>query len=322
MGNSFGALLNSLLVHDLVEDLVTDLDPFFGLATDFATLPTTGGVPVRSCAPGSVITIKDWKPSVTIYDMNPAVGYAAADVSTAADKPFTMPSTVTAASMKLTPEEYRILISSTTGVNGYDTLRERWKNEALQKLAEAMVTKFNSKVTAGNFPNYTVIPTGTFNRQAENKIDKALFKRKLLSRANATSILEPDAYEEWSNDHIAVHTNTGATQTDRILSRGVKSSVTALTHWRTNVPMPVAAPRGMVFTKTAMGFVARLPDEPTFERDPVSLMEVVHPKHGFGVLARVWKDPKLGHIQFDLAFIYDFYALQAEALERLLAVAP
>ena len=157
-------------------------------------------------------------------------------------------------------------------------------------------------------------------------IEKELFDRKLRSRANATLLLPSSTYAEWQKDHIAVNTNTGAPQGDRLMSGGHASSVTPFTVWRTQVAMPDDAPRGFAFTETAAILVQRLPDEPSIgDRDPVSISTVVDagtegdPGSGLSFMFRLWKNPGLGQIQLDCATIYKFAKLQDEALERLTA---
>lgn len=320
MPNSFGDLTKSEIIHDFLDDLVLDLEPLFGLAHDFSE-ENIGGGTLRTARPGSTVKFKQWKPTGNVvYDVDPDDGYEAQDVTLPEEIPVTLPSTIKAASMKLTAEEYRQLIGAPPGLDGYNRLRDRWKREAMQQLAEAIVAAFHAQITAENYPAAFVSAPGSFDKAAEIDVDAKLFGRKLIDRANAQVVLPAaSTYKEWAKDHLPILENTGEAQVGRTMGLGFQSKVTPFKFWRTNVDMPEDAARGYAITRTAMGFVARIPDEPTYERDPVSLMEVVHPKFNFGCLFRVWKEPKKPTIQFDIALIFKFFALQAEALERLVA---
>jgi hypothetical protein len=319
MANNFGALTNSLLVHDVVDDLVTDLRPLLRLSLNFGEEMADGGV-VRSLRPGSTVTIKDFSSAFTPYTVGGS-GYVAPEYTAKADVTVTMPTAVTAVSMALTAAEYRVLTGAPREDLAYNTLRAKVNRMMLHGLKKKMVTDFLANLTVVNYPTETVSAASTFTRSKEVEIDTALFGRDLIDRTNATVVLSPAAYGEWATDHIAVHTNTGQDQSSRLLTGGVFSSVTPFQFWRTNMTLGTPIARGFAFTRSAGLFVARVPDEPTFERDPVSLAEVVDPESGITFLSRVWKNSGTGQIQFDLAIIYLFQKLQAEALQRIVATA-
>jgi hypothetical protein len=321
MANDFGDITNSLLVHDVVDDLTTDLEPILGLATNFGEMSADGLNSIRAARPGTTVKIKDFSAPFTPYTVDGSVGYAAPEYDAKADISVTLPSAITAVSMSLTAAEYRVLIGAPRESLAYNLLRTKVNEMMLRGLKEKMVTDFFAIITAEDYANETVSAASTFTRSKEVEVDTALFTRKLMSRSNATAILHPTTYKEWAVDHIAVHTNTGQDQAERLLTGGNKSSVTPLTFWRTNVAMPTDSGRGLAFTKTAALFVARIPDEPTYDRDPVGLTTVVDPESGISFLSRVWKDAKKALIQFDLAIIYKFQKLQGEALERIVATA-
>ncbi|MEM7696914.1 MAG: hypothetical protein AAF236_00755 [Verrucomicrobiota bacterium] len=315
--NNFGTLVNAELTYDIVDDLEADLDPLFNLAYDFGQEDSDLGE-VATARPGSTIQITDFTYVATAYDVDPAVGYVAQNYAAKPQIPFTLPSAVKAASFSLTPEEFRVLQGAPRQNVAYENLRDKVRRGMRRGLQEEIVGDFLAVITAAAFPNNTPVAAGTFGRSTETTLDKELFKRNLADRTNATVVLEPDAYGEWIDDHIAtVHANTGQGQGARLISNGVTSSNSPFTFHRTNVDMPTDAARGFAFTRTAAIFVARAPDEPsTGDSDPVAL-EVVQGARGMPFLMRAWKDPKTGNIQLDLATIYKFQALQAEALERI-----
>lgn len=319
MANNFGALTNSLLVHDIVDDLVTDLRPLLRLSLNFGEETADGGV-VRALRPGTTLKIKDFSSAFTPYTVGGG-GYVAPDYNAKPDIDVTLPSAVTAVSMALTAAEYRVLTGAPREDLAYNTLRSKVNRMMLHGLKKKMVTDFLATLTVGNYPTETVSAASTFTRAKEVEIDTALFGRDLVDRTNATVVLSPAAYGEWATDHIAVHTNTGQDQSSRLMTGGVFSSVTPFQFWRTNATLPTPIARGFAFTRSAGLFVARVPDEPTFDRDPVSLAEVVDPESGITFLSRVWKNSGTGQIQFDLAIIYLFQKLQAEALQRIVATA-
>jgi hypothetical protein len=321
MANDFGDLVNSLLVHDVVDDLVTDLRPLLGLAYNFGELGADGVSPIRTARPGTTLTIKDFSAPLTPYDLNPSTGYAAPDYTAKDDIVVTLPTAVKAVSMALTAAEYRVLIGAPRESLAYNQLRAKINRMMLHGLKKSMVEAFFDVITAANYTHETVSAVSTFTRSKEVAIDTALFQRELADRTNATIILTPTAYAEWATDHIAVHTQTGQDQSARLLTGGQRSSITPFTFWRTNVEMPDDSDRGIAFTRTAALFVARIPDEPTYDRDPVGLTTVVDPESGLPFLSRVWKDAKKGMIQFDLATIFKFQKLQGEALQRIVATA-
>jgi hypothetical protein len=324
MANNFGALLNSILLHSLADDLRDNLRPLLGLAMNLGDLQKDGTI-VRDIAPGSTITIKDWSAPFTPYTVDPAVGYVPPDYTAKAGKTVTLPEAVIATSMRITPAEYRVLVGADKGT-AYDELRKKANRMMVYGLASKMVTDFLATVTQANYPNHTVNVVGAFTRSTEIDIDTALFDRKLMSRENATTILNSTAFGEWSKDHIAVHTNTGQDQSARVSQGGRRSSVTSQTLWRTTVGMPAASNRGVSFTQTSHLFVSRVPDEPTYDQDPVSLQTVVGDPDDTGTtgpsfLSRLWKDGKTGNMQWDMAIIYKFEPFQPEALQRIKTVA-
>ena len=319
MANSFGALVNSLLVHDLVDDLVTDLKPLLRLSLNFGEERSDGGVN-RILRPGTTVTIKDFSAAFTPYTVG-VNGYVAPDYTAKADIQVTMPSAVTAVSIALTAAEYRVLTGAPREDLAYNTLRAKLNRMMLHGLKSKMVTDFLATLTAVNYTNETVSAAATMTRAKEVEIDTALFQRNLVDRTNATVVLSPAAYGEWATDHIAVHTNTGQDQSSRLMTGGQNSSVTPFQFWRTNVTLPTPVARGFAFTRSAGLFVARIPEEATYERDPVSLAEVVDPESGIAFLARTWKNSGTGQIQFDLATIYLFQKLQGEALQRIVPTA-
>lgn len=324
MANSFGALLNSILLHALADDLRDNLRPLLGLAKNMGDMQKDGTI-IRTLSPGSVVTIKDWSSAFTPYEVDPAVGYVPPDYAPKADMTVTLPTAVTAVSMRITPAEYRVLVGADKG-QAYDELRKKANRMMVHGLASKMVTDFFATITQANFPNHTVNAVGAFTRSTEVDIDTALFDRKLISRENATTILNSTTFGEWSKDHIAVHTNTGQDQSSRVSQGGHKSSITNQTFWRTTVGMPAASNRGITFTETSHLFVSRIPDEPTYDQDPVSLQEVVGDADDTGTsgpsfLSRLWKESKTGNMQWDMAIIYKFQKFQAEALQRIKTVA-
>ena len=322
MANDYGELVNSTLIHDITDDLVEDIHPILGIAKNLGEEQSDAGL-IREARPGQTITIKDWSAPFTPYTVG-ASGYVAPDYTAKDDITVTLPDAVLATSYSLTGAEYRVLVGGPRVGVAYDELRKKLGRMMMHGLKLKMATDFMAVVTAGNYTAATETDTGTFTRSTEVDIEKELFDRKLRSRENATLLLPSSTYAEWQKDHIAVNTNTGQPQSNRLMSGGHASSVTPFTVWRTQVGMPTAAARGLAFTETAAVLVQRIPDEPTIgDRDPVSISTVVDtgteddPGSGLSFMFRLWKNPGQGSIQMDCATIYKFAPLQDEALERL-----
>ena len=318
MANSFGDITSSRMIHDIVDDLVARLGPLLRLATNFSE-ETANGVRLRTAAPGSTIKIEDWNLKgagvPAVYNVNPAVGYVAGDVTRKPQRSFDLPSTITAMSIAITPAEYRILISDNVGIDGYATFRQRLQEAVVDKFATHMVDRFLSKLTALAFPNAT--PLSVFNRTFELGIEKKLFDRKLAGKDGATMIVSSQGWLDYTLDHVAIQTNTGdAAAVRAALFDQRASTTTSFQIARTHATLPTPVAQGFAYTRTAAYFAARIPDEPTFEGDPVGLQEIVHEPSGMPMLSRVWKDPKTGILQLDFANIYEFYANQPEAIER------
>ncbi len=317
MSNAFGDLTSSRMIHDVVDDLAADLRPLLRLATNFSERGANDVV-LRSAAPGTVIKIEDWNLRDGIgglYNVDPAVGYAAQDITRKAQRSFTLPSTIQATSVALTPAEYRILISDNIGIDGYARFRQRLQQAMVYQFALGAVTKFFSKITAANYLNATEV--SVFSRETELGVEKKLFDRKLASKNNATVITDSKLFLDYTLDHQVIQDNTGEGQANRVMGNTVQSRVSNFSVTRTTEELPAQSPLGFAYTETAAFFVARIPDEPSFERDPVSLQEVVHPDFELPMLFRIWKDPKKGILQLDMATIMEFYVNQAAALERL-----
>jgi len=319
MANNHGTLINSRLVHSLGDALRENLAPLLGLAINFGDQQADGRV-IRTSAPGTTITIKDWTAPFTPYTVGGG-GYIAPDYAAKADKTVTLPSAVTAVSMMLTAAEYRVLLGADGGA-AYNELLAKANRMMVFGLAKKMVTDFFATITAGNFANKTVNAVGAFTFGTEIDIDTALFTRNLMSRENATLILNPTAFGEWAKAHTAILQATGQKQSSLVMSGLKPSSVTNFSIGRTNVTLPVASPRGIGFTQTSHLFVARIPDEPTYEKDPVQLAEVVASADdagtpGISFLSRVWKNSGTGTMQWDMAVIYSFEPFQGEALQRI-----
>lgn len=324
MPNDFGDLVDSTLIHDITDDLVEDIHPILGIARNLGEEQSDAGL-IREARPGQTITIKDWSKPFDPYTVG-AGGYIAPAYTAKDDLTVTLPDAVLATSFALTAAEYRVLVGGPRKGLAYDELRKKINRMMMHGLKLKMAEDFMAIITSGNYTNATVTGVGTFTRSTEIDVEKELFDRKLKSRASATMLLPSSTYAEWAKDHLAVHTNTGAPQSERLMSGGKPSSVTPFTFWRTQIAMPAHAARGFAFTETAAILVQRLPDEPSIgERDPVSISTVVDsgteedPGSGLSFMFRLWKNPGLGQIQLDCATIYKFAALQDEALERLTA---
>lgn len=319
MPNNFGTLVNSLLVYDIMDDLKKDLAPFFGLVKDFGEEQADGGI-VRTLRPGSTVRIKDWSKAFTPYNFSAGPGYVAPDYTAKADVTITLPTDWRAVSLAITVPEYQVLTGAPRGGMAYEKLLAKVRRMMIHGLASDAITSFHALITAANYANNTVSAAGTYNRSKETDIDTALFGRDLASRANATVILPPTPYGEWAKDLQTIQTNTDVDKSDVLTQGGKMSGATTLTHWRTNIAMPADAARGYAFTETAAAMIARIPEEATYENDPVSLQEVVDEETGLAFLARLWKNAGTGTIQFDIAIMFLFAKLQGEALQRITAV--
>ena len=87
----------------------------------------------------------------------------------------------------------------------------------------------------------------------------------------------------------------------------------------------------MPSTRTAVLGAFRIPDEPTWDGDPVSLSTVIDSRKnadgeevgsGAGALVRLWKvgGGSTGAMQLDIASIWKFAPGQPEAAERIASV--
>ncbi|MBL9115521.1 MAG: hypothetical protein JNJ83_10995 [Verrucomicrobiaceae bacterium] len=311
------------MVHNLVDDLVARIGALLRLARNFSQ-KTADGVVIRNAAPGSSVLIEDWNlrgagiPAV--YDVNPATGYTAGDITRKPQRSVTLPSTIKAISVALTPAEYRMLIADNVkGIDGYSEFQKRLREAIVDKFAQAFVDRFLAVIATHTFFTFETALT-TFTRQFELTVEKKLFDRKLASKNNATIIVDSQGWLDYTLDHTAVQNATGQ-RIEGAVSDLRASLNTPFSIGRTNATLTTKIAKGFAYCEPAAFFVARLPDEPTFEGDPVGLQEVVHDEVELPMLFRVWKDPKTAVLQFDAATIFEFYANQAEAVERFVAPA-
>lgn len=320
MANQYRSLTDSILVYDVVDELVTDLRPLLNLAHDFGKSDSDAGI-VETIRPGSTVKIKNFMHTPAAYSKAAGADYAATDMTVPADIDFTLPTAVTAVSVSVTSEEYRVLTGGPRQNMAYDKLMQKTREGMLRGLKEAIVTKFFAEITEANFTYETVSAPGTFTRAKDIDLDTKLFGRKILGRTGATIIAHPDLYGEYSKDHLAIMDNTGSDLSDRVMDGGVRSQVSKFTYWRTNVALPADAARGFAFTKTACLFVARIPDEAAMgiKNQVVDRTTVVDAESGIGFLSRVWEKPGTGNVQWDLGMIVKFQKLQNESLERIVA---
>lgn len=319
MANSFGALTNSLMVHNIVDDLVSQLGALLRLARNFSETTADGAV-MRSAAPGSTVKIEDWNlrggiPGV--YDVDPKDGYVAGSITRKPQRTVTLPSTAKAISIVLTPAEYRMLTADNLkGIDGLGEFNKRVREAIIDQFALAFVNRFLAIIADNTFYTFqTAIATWT--REVELELETKLFKRKLASKNNATCILDPDSFLEYRKDHLAIQNNTGRGLVN-VMSDVQESLNTSFGFARTHATLGANIAKGFAYTEPAAFFVARVPDEQSYENDPVSLQEVIHPDCDLPMLFRLWKDPKTGNMQFDVATIFEFYKNQAEAVERFI----
>lgn len=313
--NSFGTLTNTILVHDAFSLFLTELFPLRDMVLD------VGADGSKAIKPGDTITVKDWRTTFTPYQVAAATGYNSPDTITlGADTTVTMPNAPWAVSFALTAEEYRILASGKTGGADYNAFRDKLREMVANSLGKKIISTWFALITAGNYPNNTVTAAGTFTRSTEIDLDTKFFARD-VPVVGANAILPGSTFGEWVKDHVAIQTNTGQDrQKSVLLGNRRESQNSAFSVWRTNVAMPAAALRGFVCTKSHAVGAFRIPDEPTYENDPVSLNEVVDPATGITMLTRLWKNAQTGAIQMDMALIFTFVKGQPEALERLTLV--
>jgi hypothetical protein len=313
--NNFGILNNTVVVADAFSLFLENLLPLRNLVLDVQD-PRTGA---REAKPGDTITVKDWRTELTAYQPNPT--YVAQDI-TAADRQVTLPNIPWAVSILLTAAEYRIIASGVTGGAEYNAFRERMRQQMTYSLGTKLIDLFFAVITAANFPNATnkfVSAPGTFGRSAEVDLDTKLFTRNVPTDG-AQIIGTPAFYAEWVKDHIAIQTNTGENRPKNLLmSGGTQSQNSNFTVWRTNRPMPADADRGIAMSRTGVIAAFRVPDEATYENDPVSLNTLIDPATGIPMLARLWKNGATGAIQMDLATLPVFAKGQTEAVERITA---
>ncbi len=326
MPNDFGALANSTLVHDLMDDFTADLDPILALAMDIGDTQTDAGI-VRTLRPGQSVTITNYFGEVAPYDVNAAGGYVAQAYNVGTPVVVTCPSDPWARSVALTAAEWRLLTGGPRPGAAYEALRKKINLEMMYSIKKKMVEDFIALITAANYPDYTVSGAGTFARSTEIDIETELYTRKIKDRSNAKLILHPTAYGEWAKDHVAINTNTGGSQAQPLLTGSQQSQVTAFKVSRSHVAMPADAARGFAYTKTAALLINRIPDEPGLDSVPSangidqfnSLATIIDPGTGFAFLMRTWKNWATGAVQLDIATIWKFAKLQAEALERVTA---
>lgn len=315
--NNFGVLNNTILIFDAFSQFLEAMLPLRNLVLDVQD-EKSGAVEGK---PGDVITLKDWRTTVTPYQPVAGVYAPPVDINVSAkDRQVTLPNAPWAVSFSLTAAEFRTLASGMTKGADYETFRNKLRNLMVQGLGQKCIDLWFAVITTANFPdisNKFVSAPGTFGRSAEVDLDTKLFGRNVTTEG-AQVIASPAFYGEWVKDHLAIQTNTGgAPQTPLLMEGGHKSANSNFTMWRTNRPMPANAARAFATTKTGVIGAFRVPDEATFENDPVSLNTLIAPVTGIPLLSRLWKNPSTGAIQLDLATMPVFAKGQEEAIERI-----
>jgi hypothetical protein len=313
--NNFGVLNNTILIFDAFQQFLENLLPIRDIVLDTAN-EVTGSVRVK---PGEIITVKDWRSAVTAYQPAAATGYnTLSNVAiNAKDRQITIPNSPWAVSIALTPNEYRTLALGLTTGQAYFDLRAKLSNLMRDGLGKQAIADWFAVITAANYATNTVSATGTFTRSVEIDLDTTLFGRNVPS-SSAIVIALPALYAEWAKDHIAIQTYTGENRPKGLLmAGGVSSQNSNLTFWRTNQAMPADADRGFAIAPTGVIAAFRIPDEETYENDPVSLAVQIDPNTKIPLLARLWKNATTGTMQLDLASIWVFAKGQVEAVERL-----
>ena len=318
--NNFGVLNNTILIFDAFSQFLENLIPLRNLVLDVQD-EKTGAVAAK---PGDTITVKDWRSTVTAYQANTAGGgyNQPSDVNIAGkDRQITLPNTPWAISIVLTAEEFRLLSSGITKGQGYDTFRDKLARLMRDGLGKQAISDWFAVITAANFANQTVSAAGTFSRSTEIDLDTALFGRNVPAES-AMAILPPSTYGEWAKDHIIIQSYTGENRQKTLLMGGaIQSQNSMFTIFRTNRPMGADFDRGFCCAQTSVIAAFRVPDEATFENDPVSLQTVIDPMTKIPFLVRLWKNPANGQIQLDMAAIWVFSKGQVEAIERIKSAA-
>lgn len=321
--NNFGVLNNTTLIFDAFNQFLENLLPVRNMVLDVQD-ERTGAITAK---PGDSITVKDWRSDVTVYQPGTAPSVKGYDVvsnldTSGKDRQVILPNAPYAVSIALTPEEYRVLASGATGGANYNTLRTKLANLMKDGLGKQAISDWFAVITAANFPGYSQSAVGTFSRSFEVDLDTALFGRNVPSDG-ANMILNPTAFGEWTKDHLIIENYTGQPQTQGLLmDGGQRSRVSNFTFWRTNRPLPADANRGMGITRTAVVGAFRIPDEETYENDPVSLNQIIATGTQIPLLARLWKNAQTGAMQLDLAGIWKFAPGQSEAIQRIGTAAP
>ena len=101
------------------------------------------------------------------------------------------------------------------------------------------------------------------------------------------------------------------------MSGAIQSQNSNFTFFRTNRPMGADFARGFCCAQTSVIAAFRIPDEATYENDPVSLQVIIDPQTKIPFLVRLWKNGATGQIQLDMAAIWVFAQGQTEAIERI-----
>lgn len=314
--NNFGVLTNSILVADAFNLFLEALLPIRDLVLDVQDEKTG----VRTGKPGDVITVKDWRTTITAYQPSPTYAPAVDIDISAGDRQVTLPTLPWAISFTLTAAEYRLLASGATGGAEYMTFRDKLALQMITGLGKKLLDLMFAVITTANFPiisNLTINAAGAFTRSIEIDLDTKLFGRNVPSDG-AQIIANPTLYGEWVKDHIAIQTNTPQNPQKRLLVQGGNQSNNSnFTFWRTNRTMPTTADRGFAIARTGLIAAFRVPDEATFDKDPVSLDTLIAPVTGIPMLARLHKVTTTGAIQLDLASLPVFAKGQTEAVERI-----
>lgn len=326
VANDFGALANSTLIHDCMQDFRLDLAPFFdGILLDVGEKTSDGGL-VRTLRPGQVVTFTQYFNPPTPYQPKNVGGYVAPAYNAGTPITMTCPGDPWANSFNLTPDEFRVLTGGPRINAAYDSLRKKINDGLFYGLKLKIIQDALANITIANFPYNFVSASGTFSRSTEVDLDTKIFKRS-LNDPSATVILHPDAYGEWAKDHNIVLSYTGQDQKGRLMQGGVQSMISPnLTFWRTNVPLPTDAARGVAFMKSGLAGIFRIPDEPGLGTAPTtgsdtfnSLATVVDDESQIAFLVRTWKNWQTGAIQMDVAIIYTIAPFQNKCLERIIA---
>lgn len=305
MSNNFGSQIVNIFGDVALSQLGQDTVGATSFATDITTL--NNGV---AAGANSTVTVKTFSTAGT-YQYNGA--YTSTDI-TGSDTVVTL-NRHAVAQRELTQDQ---LSSPYWKI----TVAELGK-EMGQSMAEAVNTDFLSLFTSGNFTNFTIVNSGSFNRNALNSIASALSKRG-VSKDDRMALLNNDYYNYLGNDQSVVTlTNLNP---DVVSNINLPKIATFQPYEVGSTLFPQSAYSGSYNVVGALGgkYGVAFATRPIRTLDGFGTAAIystpINPKLGLAVTNTVIGDPLLsGKVVLRSEFAYGFSVGNAKALQLIVA---